>query len=46
VGSFVLASGVLYFLFMTAWLNAFLYIGYLRPVTIVIGLVALGGGML
>ncbi len=46
VGSFVLASGVLYFLFMTAWLNAFLFIGYVRPVTIVIGLVALGGGIL
>jgi len=27
VGSFVLASGVLYFLFMTIWLNAFLLIG-------------------
>jgi hypothetical protein len=46
VGSFVLASGVLYFLFMTAWLNAFLLIGYVKPVTIVIGLVALGGGAL
>jgi len=46
VGSFVLASGVLYFLFMTAWLNAFLFIGFVRPVTIVIGLVALGGGIL
>ena len=46
VGSFVLASGVLYFLFMTAWLNAFLFIGYVRPVTAVIGLVALGGGIL
>ena len=46
VGSFVLASGVLYFLFMTAWLNVFLLIGYVRPVTIVIGLVALGGGIL
>ncbi len=46
VGSFVLASGVLYFLFMTAWLNAFLFIGYVKPVTIVIGLVALGGGIL
>jgi hypothetical protein len=46
VGSFVLASGVLYFLFMTAWLNAFLLIGYVRPVTIVIGLIALGGGIL
>jgi hypothetical protein len=46
VGSFVLASGILYFLFMTAWLNAFLLIGYVKPVTIVIGLVALGGGAL
>ena len=46
VGSFVFASGVLYFLFMTAWLNAFLLIGYSRPVTIVIGLAALGGGIL
>jgi len=46
VGSFVLASGVLYFLFMTAWLKVFLLIGYIRPVTVVIGLVALGGGIL
>ena len=46
VGSFVFASAVLYFLFMTAWLNAFLLIGYSRPVTIVIGLVALGAGVL
>jgi hypothetical protein len=46
VGSFVLASGVLYFLFMTAWLNVFLFIGYIRPVTVIIGLVAVGGGIL
>ena len=46
VGSFVLASGVLYFLFMTAWLNVFLLVGYIKPVTTVIGLVALGGGIL
>ena len=42
IGSFVSASGVLYFLFMTAWLNAFLLMGYFRPVTIAIGLVAIG----
>ena len=41
VGSFVLASGVLYFLFMTAWLNVFLLVGYLRPLTIAIGAGAL-----
>ena len=46
VGSFVLASGILYFLFMTAWLNLFLFIGYVKAVTIVIGLIALGGGIL
>lgn len=46
VGSFVLASGILYFLFMTVWLNFFLFIGYVKPVTVVIGLVALGGGIL
>lgn len=46
VGSFVFASGVLYFLFMTAWLNIFLIIGYIRIFTIIIGLVALGGGIL
>ncbi len=46
VGSFVLASGVLYFLFMTAWLNVFLLLGYLRPLTIAIGLGALVIGVL
>lgn len=46
VGSFVLASGVLYFLFMSAWLNAFLLVGYMRPVTVLIGMLAVGGGVL
>ena len=45
VGSFVLASGVLYFLFMTAWLNTFLVIGYIRPLTQIVGLVAIGFGV-
>ncbi len=45
VGSFVAASGILYYLFMTAWLNAFLLIGYSRPVTLIIGAVALGTGL-
>jgi hypothetical protein len=44
VGTFVLASGVLYFLFMTAWLNTFLLIGYVRPLTQLIALVAIGFG--
>jgi len=46
VGSFVLASGILYFLFMTAWINIFLLLGYIKILTIIIGLVALGGGIL
>ena len=46
VGSFVLVSGILYFLLMTAWLNVFLLVGYVKPVTTIIGLVALGGGIL
>lgn len=46
VGSFVAASGILYFIFMTAWLNLFLLVGYVRIITIVIGLLALGGGIL
>jgi len=45
VGSFVVASGVLYFLFMTAWLNMFLVFGYIRPLTQMIGLVAIGFGI-
>lgn len=44
VGSFVFASGALYFLFMTAWLNVFLLVGFFRPLTIIIGLGALYAG--
>ena len=46
IGSFIFASGALYFLFMTAWLNAFLLLGYVRAVSILIGVAALGGGVL
>jgi hypothetical protein len=46
VGTFVTSSGILYFLFMTAWLNVFLFMGYLRPLTLIIGLFALGTGIL
>lgn len=44
VGTFVLASGILYFLFMTAWLNTFLVLGYIRPLTQLIALTAIGFG--
>jgi glutaredoxin len=44
VGTFVLTSGVLYFLFMTAWLNTFLILGFIRPLTQLIALMAIGFG--
>jgi hypothetical protein len=44
VGTFVFASGILYFLFMTAWLNMFLVVGYIRPLTQLIALAAIGLG--
>jgi thiol-disulfide isomerase/thioredoxin len=37
IGAFVMSSGVLYFLFMTAWLNVFLLIGFIRPLVALIG---------
>ncbi|MCU0975816.1 MAG: hypothetical protein MUC71_05815 [Steroidobacteraceae bacterium] len=40
-GTFVLFSGLIYFVFMAAWLNMFLLLGELRVVTIAAGLVAL-----
>lgn len=39
-GTFVFISGLAYFLFMAAWLNVFLLIGYLRPIQIALGLMA------
>jgi thiol-disulfide isomerase/thioredoxin len=40
-GTFVLFSGLVYFVFMAAWLNVFLIAGELRVITIIAGLVAL-----
>jgi glutaredoxin len=46
IGTFLFASGVLYFLFMTAWLNVFLFIGYMPLLTTLIGIAALYMGAL
>lgn len=47
IGSvFVLFSGLIYFLFMAAWLNVFLLMGTLRWVTIIAGIVATTMGVL
>ena len=40
-GTFVLFSGIVYFVFMAAWLNVFLIAGELRIITVIAGLVAL-----
>ena len=45
VGTFLFASGALYFLIMSAWLNAFLFVGYVRPVMIGVGAIALYWGI-
>jgi len=42
IGSiFVFFSGLIYFLFMAAWLNVFLYMGELRIVTVIAALIAI-----
>jgi thiol-disulfide isomerase/thioredoxin len=40
-GTFVFFSGFIYFFFMSAWLNLFLYIGQLKIITTVAGVIAL-----
>ncbi len=45
-GVFVFFSGLIYFLFMAAWLNVFLLFGQIRAVTLVAGLVAVGMALL
>ena len=43
-GLFILASAVVYFLFMTAWLNLLVFLGFIFWVRITIGLIALFAG--
>ena len=45
-GTFVLVSGVVYFAFMAAWLNVFLFIGYVRIIQVLMGGLAVGIGLL
>jgi glutaredoxin len=45
-GTFVLTSGVVYFLFMAAWLNVFLLMGLSRVTQMILGVVALAIGLL
>ena len=43
-GTFLFVSGAIYFLFIAAWLNVFLMIGYNFWIQKIIGIVAIGGG--
>ncbi len=43
--AFIVSSALVYFLFMSAWLNLFLFIGFVAAVRVIIGLVAVGGGV-
>ncbi len=43
-GTFVAIEGIVYFLFMTAWLNLFLWVGLSRISEIIIALIALMAG--
>lgn len=45
-GTFVIVSGAVYFVFMAAWLEAFLWVGLSRTLQIGLGLVALGAASL
>ena len=44
-GTFILASGIVYFLILSAWLNLFLAISYINLTRIIIGIFALGVGI-
>lgn len=43
--TFIVASAFVYFLFLTAWLNFFLILGFVFWVRIIIGLIAIGVGI-
>lgn len=43
-GSFIVASTFVYFMFMTAWLNIFMFIGLVSWVKVLIGITAIAAG--
>ncbi len=45
-GVFIIISSISYFLFMTAWLNAFVFAGYIKIVRIAIGGLAIIAGLI
>lgn len=43
--AFIFTSGFVYFLFMTAWLNFFLFVGMIYWIRLAIGILAVGAGI-
>ena len=43
-GAFIVSSAFVYFLFLSAWLNLFLFLGFIVWVRILIGILAIGAG--
>ena len=43
--AFIVSSAFVYFLFLSAWLNLFLFLGFIFWVRVIIGLLALGAGI-
>ncbi|MFA6255071.1 MAG: hypothetical protein WC675_03490 [Patescibacteria group bacterium] len=41
---FIFVSALIYFLFLAAWLNLFLFLGFIAAIRIIIGLVAISSG--
>lgn len=46
VGTFIVSGALFYFLYLTTWLNAFLFLGYSRLIMISVGVIAIGSGTL
>jgi len=44
-GLFILVTGFIYFSFMAAWLNVFLWLGFLKIIRVIVALVAVGAGI-
>ncbi len=44
-GLFILISGIVYYFFIAAWLNVFLFVGYLTITRIIIGILAIAAGV-
>lgn len=38
-GTFILVSGIVYFIFISTWLNIFMFLGYLKIITLIVSLI-------